>query len=227
MGGFYLQRGLRGYLTLSNILLGLMGVSVAGYGGYLMWKAPSSFSNIVMGNGVFMLLLSVIGCLGTGREKGGCLKAYSWLLGLALVGHITLMCFCFFDEDRVVRWVRRESDMNTSHGVDAVKYVHDHVHVIAWILLGVAGLELTCFLISCCAADKVLMSEAEEYHRFKEPLMSGRGGGAGSSSSGRAGKDDSLSAKQRDRMNAKYGNKFGTSSRYGIGDVEMDNDSML
>ena len=223
MGKFYLQRGLRGYLTLSNFLLGIMGVSVAGYGGYLMWKAPSTFSDMVMGNGLFMLLISVIGYTGTGRERGGCLKAYSWMLGLALLGHITLMCFCFFDKDRVVRWVRDESDVKTEHGLQAVEYIDDHARDIAWILLGVSALELTCFLISCCAPDKVLMSEAEEYHRFKEPLVSGR---PGSSGSGRAGKDDSLSAKQRERMNAKYGNKFGSSSRYGA-DVEMDNESLL
>lgn len=217
MTKFYLNRGLRGWLAIANFLLGLMGVATAGFGGYMMWKAPSTFSDVVMANGVFMLLVAVLGFSGSGRETGGCLRAYSWLLGLALLGHITLMCFCFFDKDRVVRWVEDESDVKTERGRSAVRYVNDHTRDIAWILLAVSGLEITCFLISCCAPNKVLLTEAEEYARFKEPLVNA----AASRSSRKGGADDSLTARQRERMRAKYGDQF-SGPRYDTTAVEMD-----
>lgn len=195
MGKSYcLERGLRGWLKFANLVEGLAGLAIAGYGAYLMVKMASTFSDVVLGNGLFMLVAAVVGFSSAGRDTGGCLRIYSVLLALMFVAHVALSVTLFAKRDKVLRWIK-------DSGADAERerFIKRHIETMAWVVLGTSCLELVCLAIACGAPNRVVRTDGEEYQRWRggsgyEPLAE-RGG-------------DTLSRKQRDRMNAKYGNQF-------------------
>jgi Tetraspanin family len=192
------------------------------YGLYLTIKASeTSFSYAILINGGAMTLMTIAGYFTVGQSHMCCTQLYSTLLVLLFAAHTTLAIFCLAEKDKVLDWIKKESAENSNEKIaQAEKFARDHVTLLGWIAVVVAGIEFLCVLIVCCARRTVMRSEQEEFDDNRDDFESRSKAGSYHGSDRRPLLVDSQGAsshpktdKRRAELRAKYGDDmFGNSS---------------
>lgn len=194
------------WMQTFNLAEALLGLGMAGYGGYLAVKAPSSFSDFLAASGGIMFIVAMLGCCSVGGRRSCGLSLYGMLLFLLATSHAALAAVCFFAKQKVLDWVSKHS--NDEEKTQKIRdFIHEHIKILSFIFLGLFVLELVNLLLACFARNTILDDE--------EDTDIQRSSFFGKNKKTETERENLLDArstprtnKQREALNQKYGNKF-------------------
>ncbi|KAJ4805167.1 Tobamovirus multiplication protein 2A [Rhynchospora pubera] len=160
-------------LKLLNLVLGILGLGMIGYGVYLLveWIKLSSDSNSAsvppalllfvsndilkelekawfiyafIGIGVLLLIMSCFGCIGAATRNGCCLSFYSFLIILLIVAELAVVAFIFLDHN----WKDVIPADKTGNFEMIYNFLRKHWKIAKWVALGAVVLEALAFMLA-------------------------------------------------------------------------------
>ncbi|KAJ3692576.1 hypothetical protein LUZ60_011671 [Juncus effusus] len=161
-------------LKLLNLVLGIVGLGMIGYGIYLLveWiKFSSEFddSNSIssllllslsndisdelanawfiyafIGLGILLFLMSCFGCIGASTKNGCCLSFYSFLIVLLILAELALVAFIFLDHN----WKDVIPIDKTGDFEMIYNFIRKNWKIAKWVSLGAVIFEALAFMLA-------------------------------------------------------------------------------
>ncbi|KAF3330348.1 tetraspanin family protein [Carex littledalei] len=160
-------------LKLLNLVLGILGLGMIGYGTYILvkWIKLSSDTNsdlvshpllffvsndilkelekawfiyAFIGIGLLLLIMSCFGCIGAVTRNGCCLSFYSFLIIVLIVAELAAVAFIFLDHN----WKDVIPADKTGNFEIIYNFLRKHWKIAKWVALGAVVLEAIAFMLA-------------------------------------------------------------------------------
>ena len=145
-------RRLKGILWFINFVLGILGLSLLGYGTYLLW-AHSWLVSFACGtlivSGSILFTFSGVFCCG-GRKVAGFLVTYATVLFVLFLSQIALLVL--YERKSSRQWIRKQAPKPIVDIVEHNQRIVQHFLIVI-VIMELIAIFLACILQSCTKDD--------------------------------------------------------------------------
>jgi len=139
-------------MQLFNIIHSLAGLSIIGFGVYMIVKAPADISYGIVALGGVVFLAGIIGWFGVGQKDRCLLKIYDVLMTLLCLVQATLCILLVADKQLVIGNIPT-SDNDRYNKIK--NWIENNITIFIIIEAALAGAELLLVIFSCCYAGDI------------------------------------------------------------------------
>jgi len=154
------------YMQLFNIIHSLAGLSIIGFGVYMIVKAPADISYGIVALGGVVFLAGIIGWFGVGHKDRCLLKIYDVLMALLCLVQATLCILLVANKELVIGNIPTSDNDKYNEIKD---WIEDNITIFIFIEAALAGAELLLVIFSCCYSGG--FKKTQRYNSMDGPMI--------------------------------------------------------